>query len=166
MLYALLLKLIRVGRGYLTVMLPSIRLEQEVPCRPSPLLDLDKAGTAPSLLDLDKEGTAPIIDLDNRALPSTELLGDFIGFDADSDADEGNESAFDGSATQEGDKDPSLDKDLWTLLDNPQGSSKKIDSMIESNLSDFSGQDQYCSSSSVNCSGVSRRRLHGGSEVL
>ncbi|CAM0947090.1 unnamed protein product [Alopecurus aequalis] len=144
MLYTILLKLIRVSLGYLTILLPSIRLEREVPY---------------------KDGTAPVIDLDNRALPSTEILGDFIGFDGDSDTDEANESAFDGSAnTQEGDQEPSLDRDLWTLLDNPQGSSKKIDNMIEANLSDFSGQDKYCSPS-VNYSGVSRR-LNGGSKVL
>ncbi|VAH42908.1 unnamed protein product [Triticum turgidum subsp. durum] len=93
--------------------------------------------------------TTPAIGLDNEALPSTELLGDFVGFD-DSDSD--------GSANdQEEDKETSLDRDLWALLDNPQGSSKKIDSMIEANLLDFSGQDNY--------SGVSRR-LHGGSKVL
>jgi hypothetical protein len=145
--------------------LPSTRLER-VPCKPSPsFLDLDKVGTAPSLLDLDKAVTAPIIDVDNKALSSTELLGEFIGFDGDSDTDEGNESAFDGTANIQEDKESSLHRDLWTLLDNPQGSTKKIDSMIESNLLDFSGQDQYCSSA-VNYSGVSRRRSHGDSKVL
>jgi hypothetical protein len=53
-------------------------------------------------------------------------LGEFIGFDGDSDIDEGNESTFDGTAnTQEEDKEPSPDRDLWTLLDNQQGSTKK-----------------------------------------
>ena len=155
MLYALLLKLIRVSLGYLTVLSSSIRLERGVPCKPSP-----------SVVDLNKDGAAPIIDLDTRALTSTEILGDFIGFDGDSDTDEGNESAFDGTANaQEGDQEPSLDRDLWTLLDNPQGSSKKIDNMIEANLLDFSGQDKYCSPT-VNYSGVSRRRSHGDSKVL
>jgi len=153
MLYALLLKLIRVSRGYLTVILPSTRVERGVPCKPSP-----------SLLDLD--GPVPAVDLGNRALPSTEISGDFMGFDGDSDTDEGNESALDGSAnTREENKEASLDSDLWTLLDNPQGSSKKIDNMIESNLSYFSGQDKYCSPG-VNYSGVSRRRLHGDRKVL
>jgi hypothetical protein len=79
-------------------------------------------------------------------------LGEFIGFDGDSDIDEGNESTFDGTAnTQEEDKEPSLDRDLWTLLDNQQGSTKNIDSMIKSKLSDFSGQDQYCSSALFWC---------------
>ncbi|EMS50369.1 hypothetical protein TRIUR3_17098 [Triticum urartu] len=109
--------------------------------------------------------TTPAIGLDNEALPSTELLGDFVGFDdSDSATDEGNESAFDGSATQDENKETSLDRDLWALLDNPQGSSKKIDNMIEANLLDFSGQDKYCSPA-VNYSGVSRR-FHGGSKVL
>ncbi|KAM0906014.1 hypothetical protein ACQ4PT_017000 [Festuca glaucescens] len=150
MLYALLLKLIRVSCGYLTVVLPSIRLERGVPCKPFPSLDLDKAGTAPSLLDLDQSGTTTttttMTGLPNKALPSTEHLGDFIGFDGDSDTDEGNESAFDDSFnTQEENKEASLDRDLWTLFDN-KGSSKKIDNMIESNLLDFSGQDKYGSS--------------------
>ncbi|KAM0906007.1 hypothetical protein ACQ4PT_017002 [Festuca glaucescens] len=169
MLYALLLKLIRVSCGYLTVVLPSIRLERGVPCKPFPSLDLDKAGTAPSLLDLDQSGTTTTTTtttgLPNKALPSTEHLGDFIGFDGDSDTDEGNESAFDDSFnTQEENKEASLDRDLWTLFDN-KGSSKKIDNMIESNLLDFSGQDKY-GSSGVKYSGVSRRRSHGDSKVL
>lgn len=152
MLYALLLKLIRVSRGYLTVVLPSTRLER-LPCKPSPSL-------------LDQDGPVPAVDLGNRPLPSTEISGDFIGFDGGSDTDEGDESAFDGIAyAQEEDKEPLPDRDLWTLLDTPQGSSKKIDCMIESNLSDFSGQDHYCSSA-VNYSGVNRRRLHGDSKVL
>ncbi|XP_047074864.1 uncharacterized protein LOC124684635 [Lolium rigidum] len=167
MLYALLLKLIRVSRGYLTVVLPSIRLERGVPCKPSPSLDVDKFGAAPSLLDLDQFGTTTTATtgLANEALPSTEHSGDFIGFDGDSDTDEGNESACDGSFnTQEENKEASLDRDLWTLFDN-KGSSKKIDSMIESNLLDFSGEDKY-GSSGVNYSGVSRRRSHGDSKVL
>ncbi|VAH42907.1 unnamed protein product [Triticum turgidum subsp. durum] len=146
MLSTVLLKLVRVSVGYLTVVLPSIRLERGVACKPSP----PSPSPSPPLLDLDMAGTTtPAIGLDNEALPSTELLGDFVGFD-DSDSD--------GSANdQEEDKETSLDRDLWALLDNPQGSSKKIDSMIEANLLDFSGQDNY--------SGVSRR-LHGGSKVL
>jgi hypothetical protein len=166
MLYALLLKLIRVSRGYLTVVLPSIRLERGVPCKPFPSLDLDKSSTAPSLLDLDQSGTTTTTTgLTNEALPSTEHLGDFIGFDGDSDTDEGNESAFDDSFnTQEENKEASFDKDLWTLFDS-KGSSKKIDNMIESNLLDFSGQDKY-GSSGVKYSGVSRRRSHGDSKVL
>ncbi|KQJ98268.1 uncharacterized protein LOC104584212 [Brachypodium distachyon] len=153
MLSTILLKLVRISVGYLTVVLPSARLERGVPSKPSP-----------SLLDLDKVDTTPNIDLDNKAQPS-ELLGDFEG---DSDT-EGDESAFDGSAnTQEEDKELSLDSDLLALLDNPlnpQGSSMKIDNMIEANLLDFSGQDKCCSSA-LNHSGVSRRRLHGNSKVL
>lgn len=151
MLYALLLKLIRISRGYLTVVLPSIRLERG----------------APSLLDLDQSGitTTTTTGLANEALPSTEHLGDFIGFDGDTDTDEGNESAFDDSFnTQEENEEASVDKDLWTLFDS-KGSSKKIDNMIESNLLDFSGQDKY-GSSGVKYSGVSRRRSHGDSKVL
>ncbi|XP_037476006.1 uncharacterized protein LOC119353489 isoform X1 [Triticum dicoccoides] len=161
MLSTVLLKLVRVSVGYLTVVLPSIRLERGVACKPSPC-----PSPCPSLLDLDMAGTTtPAIGLDNEALPSTELLGDFVGFDdSDSATDEGNESAFDGSATQDENKETPLDRDLWALLDNPQGSSKKIDNMIEANLSDFSGQDKYCSPA-VNYSGVSRR-FHGGSKVL
>uniref|UniRef100_R7W937 Uncharacterized protein n=1 Tax=Aegilops tauschii TaxID=37682 RepID=R7W937_AEGTA len=107
--------------------------------------------------------TTPAIGLGNEALPSTELLGDFVGFDdSDSATDEGNESAFDGSAPQDENKETSLDRDLLALLDIQQGSYKKIDNMIEANLSDFSGQDKYCSPA-VNYSGVSRR-FHGGSK--
>lgn len=163
MLCTLLLKLVRAGVGYLTVVLPSIRLERGVARKPSP----SPSSPSPSLLDLDMAGTTtPAIGLDNEALPSTELLGDFVGFDdSDSAMDEGNESVFDGSVNaQEEDKETSLDRDLWALLDNPQGSSKKIDSMIKANLSGFSGQDKYCSPA-VNYSGVSRR-FHGGSKVL
>lgn len=154
MLYTLLLKLFRVSLGYLTVVLPSVRLDQGVPCKPSL-----------SLLDLDKNDTTPNIGLDNKALPSTEHFGDFISFDGDTDTKEGNESAFDGRANTQEDKESSFDSDLRALLDNPQCSFKKIDNMIEANLSDFSGQEKYCSST-VNCSGVSRRRLHGDSKVL
>jgi hypothetical protein len=168
MLYALLLKLIRVSRGYLTVVLPSIRLERGVPCKPFPSpLYVDKFGAAPSLLDLDQFGTTTTATtgLANEALPSTEHSGDFIGFDGDSDTDEGNESACDDSFnTQEENEEASVDKDLWTLFDS-KGSSKKIDNMIESNLLDFSGQDKY-GSSGVKYSGVSRRRSHGDSKVL
>ncbi|KAE8774905.1 hypothetical protein D1007_52638 [Hordeum vulgare] len=162
MLCTLLLKLVRAGVGYLTVVLPSIRLERGVACKPSP-----SPSPSPPLLDLDMAAaTTPAIGLDNEELPSTELLGDFVGFDdSDSAMDEGNGSAFDGSANaQEEDKEASLDRDLLALLDNPQGSSKKIDSMIKANLSDFSGQDKYCNPA-VNHSGVSRR-FHGGSKVL
>jgi hypothetical protein len=146
--------------------LPSIRLERGVPCKSSPSpLDVDKFGAAPSLLDLDQSGTTTTTGLANEALPSTEHLGDFIGFDGDSDTDEGNESAFDDSFnTQEENEEASVDKDLWTLFDS-KGSSKKIDNMIESNLLDFSGQDKY-GSSGVKYSGVSRRRSHGDCKVL
>uniref|UniRef100_A0A453AUG5 NHL repeat-containing protein 2 n=1 Tax=Aegilops tauschii subsp. strangulata TaxID=200361 RepID=A0A453AUG5_AEGTS len=160
MLSTVLLKLVRVSVGYLTVVLPSIRLERGVACKPSP-----SSPSPPSLLDLDMASTTtPAIGLGNEALPSTELLGDFVGFDdSDSATDEGNESAFDGSAPQDENKETSLDRDLLALLDIQQGSYKKIDNMIEANLSDFSGQDKYCSPA-VNYSGVSRR-FHGGSKV-
>uniref|UniRef100_A0A0A9C2J7 Uncharacterized protein n=1 Tax=Arundo donax TaxID=35708 RepID=A0A0A9C2J7_ARUDO len=50
-------------------------------------------------------------------------------------------------------------------LETPQGSIKKIDHMIEANLSGFSGQKE-CRSLIVNTySVVSRRRLHGDNKV-
>lgn len=131
MLSTVLLKLVRVSVGYLTVVLPSIRLERGVACKPSP-----SSPSPPSLLDLDMASTTtPAIGLGNEALPSTKLLGDFVGFDdSDSATDEGNESAFDGSAPQDENKETSLDRDLLALLDIQQGSYKKIDNMIEANL--------------------------------
>ncbi|XP_052164731.1 uncharacterized protein LOC127781755 isoform X1 [Oryza glaberrima] len=141
--HALLLKLVRVCVGYLSVVFPSVRLEKRAPVK-----------TCPSLLDLDYPvitSTGP----DNKADESTELVGNFIGFDGDTSSEEDNVPASDG-------KEPA--GELVALLDGPE-LSNKIDDMIEANLAGFSGQENnHCSA--VKCSGISRRRLHGESNVL
>uniref|UniRef100_A0A0E0IBT6 Uncharacterized protein n=1 Tax=Oryza nivara TaxID=4536 RepID=A0A0E0IBT6_ORYNI len=141
--HALLLKLVRVCVGYLSVVFPSFRLEKRAPVK-----------TCPSLLDLDYPvitSTGP----DNKADESTELVGNFIGFDGDTSSEEDNVPASDG-------KEPA--GELVALLDGPE-LSNKIDDMIEANLSGFSGQENnHCSA--VKCSGISRRRLRGESNVL
>jgi hypothetical protein len=140
--HALLLKLVRVCVGYLSAVFPSVRLEKRAPVK-----------TCPSLLDLDYPvitSTGP----DNKADESTELVGNFIGFDGDTSSEEDNVPASDG-------KEPA--GELVALLDGPE-LSNKIDDMIEANLSGFSGQENnHCSA--VKCSGISRR-FHGESNVL
>ncbi|KAF0899161.1 hypothetical protein E2562_013380 [Oryza meyeriana var. granulata] len=76
------------------------------------------------------------IGLDNKADASTELVGNFIGFDADTSSEEDNEPASDVCASTGDVKEPA--GVLAALLDSPQVSSMKIDDMIEANLSDFS----------------------------
>uniref|UniRef100_A0A0E0QJ04 Uncharacterized protein n=1 Tax=Oryza rufipogon TaxID=4529 RepID=A0A0E0QJ04_ORYRU len=137
--HALLLKLVRVCVGYLSVVFPSVRLEKRAPVKP-----------CPSLLDLDYPvvtSTGP----DNKADESTELVGNFIGFDGDTSSEEDNVPASYGKVPA---------GELVALLDGPE-LSNKIDDMIEANLSGFSGQENnHCSA--VKCSGISRRRrLHG-----
>uniref|UniRef100_J3MSZ6 Uncharacterized protein n=1 Tax=Oryza brachyantha TaxID=4533 RepID=J3MSZ6_ORYBR len=149
--HALLLKLVRVSVGYLSVVFPSVRSERRVPAKP-----------CPSLIDLDNNITTSV-GLDNKAHESTELAGNFIGFDGDTSSEEDNEPAADVCGRIHNDKDPA--GDLAALLDSPQVSSMKIDDMIEANLSDFSGQENY-NSSAVKCSGISRRRLHGDSKAV
>uniref|UniRef100_A0A0E0LUY0 Uncharacterized protein n=1 Tax=Oryza punctata TaxID=4537 RepID=A0A0E0LUY0_ORYPU len=151
MFHALLLKLVRVSVGYLSVVFPSVRSKHRVPVKPCP----SPVKPCPSLLDLDypvSTSTGP----DNKADASTELVGNFIGFDGDTSSEEDNVPASD-------DKEPA--GELVALLDGPELTSKKIDDMIEANLSGFSGQENN-HSSAVKCSGISRRRLHGESNVL
>ncbi|KAL6598551.1 hypothetical protein ACP70R_046250 [Stipagrostis hirtigluma subsp. patula] len=151
MFHTLLLKLVRVSLGYLTVVFPSVRLEQRVPRKASHL-------------GSDKTGTTPNIGLQNRVLPSTERLGELISFDGDSTDKEDDGTAFYGFTSQE-DKESSFDGDLMGLLVTPQGSHSKIDHMIEANLSDFSGEGKCCNRT-LSSRSVSRRKLHRDNEVL
>uniref|UniRef100_A0A0D9X7T5 NHL repeat-containing protein n=1 Tax=Leersia perrieri TaxID=77586 RepID=A0A0D9X7T5_9ORYZ len=121
MFHALLLKLVRVSLGYLSVLFPSVRFDRRVPVKP-----------CPSLIDLDYPvitSTGPNIKAD----ASTELVGDFIGFDGDTSSE---------------DKEPADELAALLVLDSPELSSKKaqIDDMFEANLSEFSGQENYHSS--------------------
>lgn len=115
MAYTLLLQLVRVSHGHLTVVFRSVRLQQEVPRKPS-----RKASTARNA---------------NKApLPPTEQLGDLISFAGDAGAeDSGNVNSH---------KEPSFDRELMRLVCTPQNSVKKIDHMIEANLSGFSAQEE------------------------
>ncbi|KAJ1268411.1 hypothetical protein BS78_07G132700 [Paspalum vaginatum] len=143
--YPLLVKLVRVSRGYLTVLFPSARLQQKVPRKPSRRSDLRKTSTASN------------IGLNNKApIPPPEQLGDLISFAPDAGAEEDTGNAH----CQEG-KEPSFDGELMGLTYTPQYSVKKIDHMIEANLSGFLGQEESHSLTVSSCS-VSRRRVHGG----
>ncbi|WVZ92979.1 hypothetical protein U9M48_039006 [Paspalum notatum var. saurae] len=142
--YPLLVKLVRVSRGYLTVLFPSVRLQQKVPCKPSRRLDLRRTSAAPN------------IGLNNKApLPPTEQLGDLISFAGNAGAEDDTGKAN----CQEG-KEPSFDCELIGLIYTPHDSIKKIDHMIEANLSGFLAQEECHSLTASSCS-VSRRRVHG-----
>lgn len=153
MFYALLLKLVRVCLGYLTVVFPSVRLEWGVPHRRSRLAKLHKTGTAPST------------GLHNKTLAPAELLGDLISFGGGTGEKEDNGMTCGVSVNSQGNKAPSFDSDLMELLNTPQDNRKKVDHMIEANLSDFSSQGE-CHGLTVNTYNVSRRRLHGDSKVI
>ncbi|CAL5006399.1 unnamed protein product [Urochloa decumbens] len=142
--YTLLLKLVRISRGYLAVVFPSVRLQQEFP---------RKVYRRP---ELRKTSTSPNVGLHSKArLGSSEQLGDLISFAGDADDKEDSSIAN----SQEG-KEPSFDRDLMGLVCTPQGSVKKIDRMIEANLSGFSGHEE-CSSLTVSSCSISKRRVHG-----
>lgn len=124
-------------------MFPSVRLQQEVPRRPSRRPELRKTSTAPN------------IGLNNKApLPPTGQLGDLISFAGDAGDKEGS-----GNVNSEEGKVPSYDGDLMGLLYTPPDSVKKIDHMIETNLSGFSSHEKRCRLTVSGCS-VSRR-VHG-----
>ncbi|CAO2169026.1 unnamed protein product [Urochloa humidicola] len=142
--YTLLLKLVRVTRGYLDVVFPSVRLQQEVP---------RKLYRRP---ELRKTCISPNVGLHSKApLGSTDHIGDLISFAGDADDREDSSNAN----SQEG-KEASFDHDLMELVCTPQGSVKKIDRMIEANLSGFSGHEE-CSSLTVGSCSISQRRAHG-----
>ncbi|CAL4998637.1 unnamed protein product [Urochloa decumbens] len=143
--YTLLLKLVRVSRVYLAVVFPSsVRLQQEVPRKLYRRSELRKASTSPNV-GLHSKGP----------LGSTEQLGDLISFAGDADDKEDSSNAN----SQEG-KEPSFDSGLMGLVCAPQGNVKKIDLMIEANLSGFSGHEE-CSSLTVSGCSISKRRVHG-----
>jgi hypothetical protein len=143
MAFTLLLKLVRVSRGYLAVVFPTVRLQREVP---------RKLYRRP---ELRRTSTSPNIGLCNKApLAPTEQQGDLISFAGD-DGDEDSSKA-----NSQGAKEPSFDYDLMGLVYTPQGSTKKIDHMIEANLSGFSGHEERCSLT-VSSYSISRRRVHG-----
>ncbi|TVU06023.1 hypothetical protein EJB05_49210 [Eragrostis curvula] len=146
---ACLLKLVRVSLGYLTVVFPSVRLERGVTRKHSRHI---------------KRGTAPTTSLHNSSLAPAELLGDLISFGGGTGEKEDNGMPCGGSVNSQENKTPSFDGDLMELLCTPQGNHKKIDHMIETNLSDFSNREE-CRSLTVS-SGVSRRMLHGDNKVL
>jgi len=143
MAYTLLLKLIQVSCGYLALVLPSVRLQQEVPrklYRP----------------ELRRTSTSPNIGLCNKApLAPPEQQGDLISFAGD-DGDKEDSS----HANSPGAKEPSFDYDLMGLVYTPQVSTNKIDHMIEANLSGFSGHEERCSLT-VSSYSISRRIVHG-----
>jgi hypothetical protein len=142
--YTLLLRLIRFGCGYITVVFPSVRLQQEVPLRPCRRRPV-----------LRKTSTAPNIGLNNKApLPPTGLLEDLISFAGDAGDNEGS-----GNANSQEGKVSSYEGDLMGLLYTPPDSVKKIDHMIETNLSGFSSHVNRCRLTVSGCS-VSRR-VHG-----
>lgn len=132
-------------------MFPSVRLEQGVPCRRSHLAKVYKTGTAPST------------GRHKKTLMSTELLGDLISFGGGINEDSG--MACVGSVNSQGNKAISFDNDLVELLYTPWDTRKKVDHMIEANLSDFSSQGD-CDGQTVNSYNVSRRKLHGKSKVM
>lgn len=141
--YTLLLKLVRLGSGYLHVMLSSVRLQQEVHRKPSRRPELHKTINAPN------------IGLNNKApVPPTEQLGDLISFagDAGVKEDSGNADSQEGKVS-------SYHGDLMGLPYTPPCSVKKIDHMIEANLSSFSSHEKRCRLTVSGCS-VSRR-VHG-----
>ncbi|KAG2583832.1 uncharacterized protein LOC120712334 isoform X2 [Panicum virgatum] len=144
MAYTLLLKLIQVSCGCLALVLPSVRLQREVP---------RKLYRRPKLR---RTSTSPNIGLRNRApLAPTEQQGDLISFAGD-DGDKEDSS----HANSPGAKEPSFDYDLMGLVYTPQVSTNKIDHMIEANLSGFSGHEERCSLT-VSSYSISRRRVHG-----
>ena len=141
--YTLLLRLIRLGRGYLAMVFPSVRLQKEVPLRPSRRRP-----------ELRKTSTAPNIGLNNKAPLPPGQLGDLISFAGDAGDKEGS-----GNANSQEGKVPSYEGDLMGLLYIPPGSVKKIDHMIETNLSGFSSRVNRRRLTVSGCS-VSRR-VHG-----
>ena len=144
MAYTLLLKLIQVSCGYLALVLPSVRLQREVP---------RKLYRRP---ELRRTSTSANIGLRNRApLAPTEQQGDLISFAGD-DGDKEDSS----HANSLGAKEPSFDYDLMGLVYTPQVSTNKIDHMIEANLSGFSGHEERCSLT-VSSYSISRRVVHG-----
>ena len=142
MAYTLLLKLVKVSRGYLAMAFPSVRLQQEVPrklYRP----------------ELRRTSTSPNIGLCNKApLAPPEQQGDLISFAGDDDKEDSS------NANSQGAKKPSFDYDLMGLVYTPQVSTNKIDHMIEANLSGFSGHEERCSLT-VSSYSISRRVVHG-----
>ncbi|OEL26991.1 hypothetical protein BAE44_0011989, partial [Dichanthelium oligosanthes] len=141
--YNLLLKLVRVSRGYLAVVFPSVKLQREVPRRPSRRPELHRTSNSPNIGLHSKAPLAP-----------TEQLGDLISFAGDADDKEDSSTAN----SQEG-KEPSFDRDFMGLAYTPQGSVSRIDHMIEANLMGFSGHEERCS---VTVSSYSlSRRVHG-----
>nr|CAB3482921.1 unnamed protein product [Digitaria exilis] len=142
--YTLLLKLFRVSRGYLAMVFPSVRLQRAV----------RKPSRRPAVC---KTRTSLNIGLHNKApLASTEHLGDLISFAGDA-----NDKEISYADSEEANE-PSFDCDLMGLLYTPQGNTKKIDRMIETNLLGFSGHDDQCGVSvSVSSYSLSRRRVHG-----
>jgi hypothetical protein len=142
--YTLLLKVVRVSRGFLAVVFPSGRLQREVP---------RKLYRRP----LRNTNASPNIGLHNKApLASTEQLGDLISFVGDADDKEGSST----NVNSQVGKESSFDPDLMGLVYTPQGSVKKIDHMIEANLSGFSGHEELCSLT-VSSYSIRRRRVHG-----
>ncbi|KAG2578674.1 hypothetical protein PVAP13_6NG117400 [Panicum virgatum] len=143
MAYTLLLKLVKVSRGYLAMAFPSVRLQQEVPrklYRP----------------ELRRTSTSPNIGLCNKApLAPPEQQGDLISFAGDDDKEDSS------NANSQGAKKPSFDYDLMGLVYTPQVSTNKIDHMIEANLSGFSGHEERCSLTVSSSYSISRRRVHG-----
>nr|CAB3480927.1 unnamed protein product [Digitaria exilis] len=142
--YTLLLKLFRVSRGYLSMVFPSVRLQRVV----------RKPSRRPAVC---KTRTSLNIGLHNKApLASTEHLGNLISFAGDA-----NDKEISYADSEEANE-PSFDRDLMGLLYTPQGNTKKIDRMIETNLLGFSGHDDHCGVSvSVSSCSLSRRRVHG-----
>ncbi|KAL6900815.1 hypothetical protein ACP4OV_005491 [Aristida adscensionis] len=153
MFCTLLLKLVRVSLGYLTMVFASVRSERRIPRKLSPCLDSHKTFTTPK------------VSAENKALPSTERLGEFISFDEDASGVEDNETDFRGIANSKENKEPSFDGDFMGLLQAPLEGHKKIDHMIDANLSDFSGQGE-CRNLTVSSHSVSRRKSCGDNKVI
>ena len=144
MAYTLLLKLVKVSRGYLAVAFPSVRLQQEDPRKLYRHHELRRTSTSPNIGICNKAPLAP-----------TEQQGDLISFAGDDDDKEDSSNA-----NSQGAKKPSFDYDLMGLVYTPQVSTNKIDRMIEANLSGFSGHEERCSLT-VSSYSISRRVVHG-----